>query len=362
MKSQHLFFIILVLFPAFGLITSGTSASAEPGNMQGILEGHDPTDGTIATFSAADKEKFAKGELADGTFATAVDGTVEVGSTLRVRSYPWGPVIGGFTNGEKVKILGVEGEFYKISYQGGTAFIHRNYVSLQGFPSGKCEVNYPPGCEAGGYIPRQSPQTNSSAGTPSNNSSGNQSQTSTGNNSTSGSNSSPSQGSSSSGFNPSKATVGKKTGDGTAAGAVGWGLDQLKGGTQKGVNSNNGKSSKDITAWNHYCLAFVATAWGRKIGDLAASTAYNAYLKCKNNGRKFSKGKNPPMGAAFFMGPTSSNSAGHTFLATGENAPNGDPYVLTNTGYGGLYGIQKITLSKMLSMCGGEYLGWTPMP
>lgn len=290
--------------------------------------------------------------LPDGDFSVAATGTVDVKTILRIRKYPWGPVIGGLSNGAELKIIGVSGDFYKIEYEGGVAYVHRTYVSLEGYPSRTYPITYPYGCEQGGYI--------SGAG------GGNNSQES----SDSSESSVPSSGKPSAGpdATPGSAdswkdapTIGKRQGNGTARGAVGWAYDQTKEGTQKGVNPNNGKSSKNITAWNHFCLAFVNSAYGRKVRDLQADTAYHAYLNCKRSGRKFSKGKNPPAGAVFFTGPTSSNSAGHTFIATGENAPDGEPYILSTTGYGGFKGISKMKLSKMLSMM-GKYYGWTVMP
>ncbi len=309
-------------------------------------------------------------------------GRVEVDTLLRVRAYPWGPVIGGLTRGDELKVLGVAGEFYAIAYQGGVAFVHRRFVALPGHPAGDFPLSYPPGCEEGGYVPlppgytvvggmlvppggappamaRGVPVQVSGAGTaipagpsgPANRAEPR-----------------PGDDRPPAGDRPgaveaaANRVAGQAQGDGTPAGAVAWGLDQLSGGRQRGLNSNNGKRSSNVTAWDHYCLAFVATAYGRKIPDLAASTAYNAYRNCKRSGRPFSKDKDPPAGAVYFTGPTSGNSAGHTFLATGERDRNGEPLVLTNTGYGGLAGIQKIPLSRMLSMVGGEFFGWTRMP
>lgn len=263
-------------------------------------------------------------------------GRVDVGSVLRVRSYPWGPVIGGLKEDDPVEILGVAGEFYRIRYRGGVGFVHRHYVATAGHPSRDFPLAYPPGCEAGGFVPRGGSRPGAEEPRPE-------------------PRPTPEGGA-------GAATVGKRQGNGTAAGAVAWGLDQTAGGTRRGVNSNNNRSSRDPSAWNGYCLAFVATAWGRKVGDLAASTAYNAYKNCRRSGRPFSKAKDPPAGAVYFSGPTAGNPAGHTWLATGERNASGEPLVLTTTGHSGLTGIQKIPLSRMLSMLGGEYLGWTAMP
>lgn len=71
------------------------------------------------------------------------EGTVEVNTSLNVRSSPWGSVIGGLTNGMKVKIIGKEDPWYKISYQGKTAYVHQNYVSTAKQPAGQVPVVYP---------------------------------------------------------------------------------------------------------------------------------------------------------------------------------------------------------------------------
>ncbi|HNW33302.1 MAG TPA: SH3 domain-containing protein [Candidatus Ozemobacteraceae bacterium] len=78
------------------------------------------------------------------------EGTVEVNSSLNIRSGPWGKVIGGFTNGEKVRIIGKDGPWYKIAYAGGTAYVHQNYVSTASQPAGQVPVVYP--ADYGGAI------------------------------------------------------------------------------------------------------------------------------------------------------------------------------------------------------------------
>ena len=292
-----------------------------------------------------------------------IDGTVDCGATLRVRAWPWGQIIGGFRNGDKVTVLGTSGDFYRIEFRGKTAYVHRNYVSLPGKPAGKYGVTYPAGCAEGGngYLPRPGTSAGAApapkpttkptpkpdegnkppADKPSNNSG-----------------SKPS----SIDLNDAK-TVGKRMGDGTRIGAVAWGMDQMKGGTQHGVNSNNGKRSSDSKAWNGYCLAFVGTCWGRKVPDLRASSAYNAYKQCKAAGRTFHKRGVPTPGAAMFFGPTAHNPYGHAIIATGEVDRNGDPIILSTTGHGGLYGIQKMPLHRMIGMMGSApFYGWTSMP
>lgn len=339
--------VVLTVLVALGLGLGLCSSAVLAQDMQNALEQHNPATDTQAD-ARSEAAIIARGDLPDGNFALSVTGTVDTNSVLRVRKYPWGPVIGQLTSGTKVDVIGVDGEFFKIRYQGGVGYIHRNYTSLKGFPSRNYPFTYPPGCREGGFIPRQS--TGSSAPktpAPSLNAQPK---------------SKPKSSGTSTGFKPSTACNGHTKGNGTPAGAVGWGFDQMKGGQQKGINPNNGKSSKSIDAWNHYCLAFVSNAYGRKIKDLGAASAWLAYKRCVASGRKFSKSNNPPMGAVCFTAATNRNPYGHVFIATGEKTPSGDFYVLTTTGYAGYKGITRMPLKEMLRIVGASYLGWTPMP
>jgi uncharacterized protein YgiM (DUF1202 family) len=59
-------------------------------------------------------------------------GTVEVNTTLNVRTSPWGDIIDNLGNGAKVKIIGQSGDWYKISVGGKTAYVHTAYVKRKG--------------------------------------------------------------------------------------------------------------------------------------------------------------------------------------------------------------------------------------
>lgn len=61
-----------------------------------------------------------------------VQGTVEVDPSLNVRSGPWGEVIGSLGSGNKVTIVGQLGDWYKIEYDGKTAFVHSTYILRDG--------------------------------------------------------------------------------------------------------------------------------------------------------------------------------------------------------------------------------------
>ncbi len=59
-------------------------------------------------------------------------GTVRVSSYLNVRNGPWGDIIGKFYGGANVQIVSKIGDWYKIKYNGSTAYVHSNYVTPGG--------------------------------------------------------------------------------------------------------------------------------------------------------------------------------------------------------------------------------------
>lgn len=88
---------------------------------------HNPKDpkGTSATKSAAQSSTSGKGG------ATLQNGTayVRVSTSLNIRTGPWGKIVGGFSNNAKVTITGRKGDWYQISHNGETRYIHSRYVS-----------------------------------------------------------------------------------------------------------------------------------------------------------------------------------------------------------------------------------------
>lgn len=70
-------------------------------------------------------------------------GTVEVNTSLNVRTSPWGNIVDSFRGGDKVKIVDRVGVWYRIVHNGKIAFIHANYVSVPGAPAGQVPVIYP---------------------------------------------------------------------------------------------------------------------------------------------------------------------------------------------------------------------------
>lgn len=56
-------------------------------------------------------------------------GVVNAYPGLNIRTGPWGAIIGSFNNGARVTILGREGDWYKISYNGRTAYCHADFIN-----------------------------------------------------------------------------------------------------------------------------------------------------------------------------------------------------------------------------------------
>lgn len=61
-----------------------------------------------------------------------VTGKVIVSSSLNVRSGPWGDVIGTLGPNARVTIIGVFGDWYKIEFNGKTAYVHASWVQREG--------------------------------------------------------------------------------------------------------------------------------------------------------------------------------------------------------------------------------------
>lgn len=61
---------------------------------------------------------------------TRVRVDVSYGSSLNVRSAPWGSVVGKLSRGDTLPYLGTEGEWYRVEYAAAAAYVHRDWTSL----------------------------------------------------------------------------------------------------------------------------------------------------------------------------------------------------------------------------------------
>ena len=322
----------------------------------------------IETQSVSSRQSLSEKQQSNETNnkVTSIEGIIKVNTSLRLREYPWGPVIGKYTNNTKCTIIGEEGEFYKVTINGVTGYLHKNYVSTDSKPASRVEPNYPGDCKSGGYIAKSTASSPSSTTSSNNKNSNTRTTSNVSYNQTSSFVGTSYKSGSSSGSSSTYTTInvsnlpfkesviGQKQGDGTAAGAITWAKDQMAGGTKMGFNKNNGKISQNETCWNYYCGAFIATAWGRKVPQMVGGSAYEQYKNFKRDGMIHTD-KNPPAGAIMFTAPTSSSKYGHVFMATGEITSNGEPMVITS-GWKGHNGISTMPLSQMIGT--KTYLGW----
>ncbi|MGM0598294.1 MAG: peptidoglycan DD-metalloendopeptidase family protein [Candidatus Rifleibacteriota bacterium] len=82
-----------------------------------------------------------------------INGTVKVNTSLNVRTSPWGTIIGSLYNNNPVKIIGKDGDWYKIDHNGQTAYIHANYVDTPQQSAGQTAVNRPSNQSPSGNLP-----------------------------------------------------------------------------------------------------------------------------------------------------------------------------------------------------------------
>jgi len=131
------------------LTDSGQAATSNTKTTDTSVQTVAQTDKTVAALETLIKQyeeliKKLEGQVKNAKAAVAgEEGTVQVNSSLNVRAGPWGKVIGGLPRGEKIKIIGKEAPWYKISYQGGIAYVHQNYISTASQPAGRVPVVYP---------------------------------------------------------------------------------------------------------------------------------------------------------------------------------------------------------------------------
>lgn len=79
--------------------------------------------------------------------------TITNGNNLRMRDYPWGNVIGDYTNGTPLKVLGESGEFYLVEIDGKQGYMHKNFVSTSDKKAVDQEPYYPGNTRSGAALP-----------------------------------------------------------------------------------------------------------------------------------------------------------------------------------------------------------------
>ncbi|NLM16527.1 MAG: hypothetical protein GX221_02280 [Candidatus Riflebacteria bacterium] len=84
-----------------------------------------------------------------------VKGTLQAlsASSLRLRAWPWGEVLGLYPEGTKIEVRGVSGEFYLVDINGTQGYMHRNYVSIPDRAASGVAPDYPGDTKSGGALP-----------------------------------------------------------------------------------------------------------------------------------------------------------------------------------------------------------------
>lgn len=74
------------------------------------------------------------------------------GSTLRLRSWPWGNVIAQYSGGTSVEVLGESGEFYLVNINGTQGYMHKNFVTCGDKKASGIDPYYPGNTASGGAL------------------------------------------------------------------------------------------------------------------------------------------------------------------------------------------------------------------
>jgi hypothetical protein len=111
--------LVCVLHPVYAQDATGSAAGGPA--LTNVLQGHQVTEPQIV-------------KAEEPQTATIAQGTVTARWKLNVRTGPWGKIIDGFLTGTKVDIVAREGDWYKIRYGSGFAYVHTSLVDVAGTP------------------------------------------------------------------------------------------------------------------------------------------------------------------------------------------------------------------------------------
>ena len=126
--------------------TDSTNPFAENAKVTVVASATPTTIADVDVAKAAGINKIEEGFPIDG-FVSNV-GT----DHLRLRSWPWGTVIGNYNSGTKLTVLGESGEFYLVEIDGKQGYMHKNYVSTTKQSASGKEPYYPGDTASGGAL------------------------------------------------------------------------------------------------------------------------------------------------------------------------------------------------------------------
>lgn len=97
-------------------------------NFNETLSGHDASNNVGSVSGASSARADESGSVANDEDLPDY-GYVRVSTSLNVRTGPWGTITDSLYNNNKVRIIGKEGNWYKIMHNGQVRYIHSWYVS-----------------------------------------------------------------------------------------------------------------------------------------------------------------------------------------------------------------------------------------
>ncbi len=98
-------------------------------NFNDTLKGHETGDKGSGSSSSNAAQANESASVSGSATLPEGDAYVKVNTALNIRTGPWGQIVGWFHNNDQVKIIGRDGDWYKISHNGQTRYIHSRYVS-----------------------------------------------------------------------------------------------------------------------------------------------------------------------------------------------------------------------------------------
>lgn len=115
----------IILMAVAGIMVASSTIASSP-----FTVGEISIPASVSQTSGTSKAVSADNGAAASNPASRQIGFVNVKTRLNVRTGPWGKIIGKLYDGDKLKIVSKEGDWLKIEYNGGYAYVHSNYVEV----------------------------------------------------------------------------------------------------------------------------------------------------------------------------------------------------------------------------------------
>ena len=134
-------------------VSSSTSTDTETDPFSGdskiteeVQASSTPTISDIETAKVCGIKEIGEGFPKDAKIASTG------GDVLRLRSWPWGNVLGTYSEGSECKVLGESGEFYLVEINGTQGYMHKSYISTDDKEASGKAPYYPGSTRSGGAL------------------------------------------------------------------------------------------------------------------------------------------------------------------------------------------------------------------